>query len=398
MVPEQFSHLSSAWATLEGRSILAKLGKPIALFGASTRAAAFSALRAGLEPCCADLFADADLRAWCAVEEVAPDQYPQGFLELQRIGPPIPWMYAGGLENWPRLVHEMSEVASLWGNDAAVLAKARDPLHVAELLARAGLPHPATTVQQPRAGRWLAKPRRSAGGRGIRFEDGTISASGVYWQEYIEGLSCSALYLGERTSAWLLGATRQLVGESWLNARPFHYCGSIGPLPLERGIEDQLKVIGQILAQGCGLVGLFGVDFVLRDGVPYIVEINPRYTASVEVLEYATGESLLARQRRVFDSSCELSAETEVRQRVVGKAILFANREGRFPASGPWQVAEQPDPRSGQLPGFADIPEPGETLAPGKPVFTLFTAGSDVEGVERELQRTALAIRQQLGQ
>ena len=48
-----------------------------------------------------------------------------------------------------------------------------------------------------------------------------------------------------------------------------------------------LQQLGLDLARGCGLRGLFGVDFVLSEGVPWPVEINPRYTASVEVLEYA---------------------------------------------------------------------------------------------------------------
>ena len=43
-----------------------------------------------------------------------------------------------------------------------------------------------------------------------------------------------------------------------------------------------------------GLAGWFGVDFILRDGIPWPVEINPRYTASVEIHELASGRSLLA--------------------------------------------------------------------------------------------------------
>ena len=44
------------------------------LFGASVRAAAFSALRAGLRPWCADLFGDADLQARCPALALAKTQ------------------------------------------------------------------------------------------------------------------------------------------------------------------------------------------------------------------------------------------------------------------------------------------------------------------------------------
>ena len=45
--------------------------KKLAIVGASVRAAAFSALRAGFEVVAADLFADADLRAHCDVTRIA---------------------------------------------------------------------------------------------------------------------------------------------------------------------------------------------------------------------------------------------------------------------------------------------------------------------------------------
>src|ERR1700687_4838692 len=101
-------------------------GGNLILFGASTRAAAFSALRAGLRPWCADLFADRDLRMRCAVL-TPPGKYTDAFLDALRPAPPGPWMYTGGLENHPRLVREMSGLRDLWGNDAAVLARVRDP-------------------------------------------------------------------------------------------------------------------------------------------------------------------------------------------------------------------------------------------------------------------------------
>src|SRR5262245_28665656 len=51
------------------------------IFGASVRAAAFSALRAGMRPWCADLFADADLRGRCPAMQL-PGRYPLDFLKL----------------------------------------------------------------------------------------------------------------------------------------------------------------------------------------------------------------------------------------------------------------------------------------------------------------------------
>ncbi|HEV3202856.1 MAG TPA: hypothetical protein VGY77_00665, partial [Gemmataceae bacterium] len=60
------------------------------IFGAGTRAAAFSALRAGLRPWCADLFHDADLQAHCPSIALTRREYPKGFLQVIRQAPPGP--------------------------------------------------------------------------------------------------------------------------------------------------------------------------------------------------------------------------------------------------------------------------------------------------------------------
>ena len=64
----------------------------------------------------------------------------------------------------------------------------------------------------------------------------------------------------------------------------------------------RIGLLGDFLAASYRLVGLFGVDFILSDGQPWPVEINPRYTASVEVLELALRRSLLAEHRRACEA------------------------------------------------------------------------------------------------
>src|SRR4051794_35137718 len=116
------------------------LHKDLLIFGASARAAAFSALRANLRPWCADLFADADLQARCPVFRLAPGGYPQGFVKAAEQGPPGPWLYTGGLENRPALVRQIAALRPLWGNDEKVLRKVRSPRFLANLLHEAGIP------------------------------------------------------------------------------------------------------------------------------------------------------------------------------------------------------------------------------------------------------------------
>src|SRR5205807_6520681 len=102
-------------------------------------------------------------------------------------------------------------------------------------------------------------------------------------QEWIEGESCSALFVGGRdNSATLLGVTRQLVGVPWLHAGAFRYSGNIGPLALSATLHQRLQKLGDTLVRAFCLRGFFGIDFILRSDVPCPVEINPRYTAGIE--------------------------------------------------------------------------------------------------------------------
>jgi predicted ATP-grasp superfamily ATP-dependent carboligase len=392
------------------------------IFGASTRAAAFSALRAGLRPRCADLFADADLEARCPVTQVLTGSYPQQFLDLARTDVPGPWMYTGALENQSALVRAIAHHRPLFGNDTRALKRARSPDFIASLLGGAGIPCPALfyeyPAEVPSEGRWLIKPLASGGGTGIRFWSEELAPAPLrrraYLQEYIEGEPCSAVYVGDGRQARLLGVTQQLVGEIRMHAAPFRYCGSFGPLPIDEALQQRFERLGNVLASGCRLKGLFGVDCVLADGVPYPVEINPRYPASVEVLEHGLGLAALRLHCEVFDPDAQRLARNpngvESRgsphdpPKVIGKAIVFAWRTLLFPADGPWQesVGHGGDQSrrsfedAWELPAFADIPHPGERIDTGRPILTVFAEGDTLAGCRERLWQIAREVEDRL--
>jgi predicted ATP-grasp superfamily ATP-dependent carboligase len=211
----------------------------------------------------------------------------------------------------------------------------------------------------------------------------------VYFQEFFEGMPCSAVYVGMEDSAWCLGATLQLVGRGWLHAAPFHYCGSVGPLKLDSAVQATLDRIGTVLTRHCRLRGLFGVDFVLANGIPWPVEINPRYTASVEVLEYALGIQAICRHRAAFDRSLITPDPLGDKQPVVGKAIVFAKSSTEFPRQGPWTQALNDSRPIEEMPEFADIPAPGHRIDVGRPILTFFSQSTSVPGCIDNLKQIA---------
>ena len=251
------------------------------------------------------MFADADLQS---IAEVIPvRQYPDGLIEaVAGIDPAIPWLYTGGLENHPDVVAAISEQRALWGNNAAVLQLVRDPTWVRDVLSEAGLPALDVFLPESRGGfdhpptdgSWIAKPLKGAGGRGVCvWNEAAAQLSSLndprYFQQHVTGDSLGALFVASGGRTQLIGITRQLVGLTELGAIPFAYCGSIGPVFLEESTEKMIRTIGDAIGHAASLRGLFGCDFVLDGETPWLVEVNPRYTASTEILELASGEPLL---------------------------------------------------------------------------------------------------------
>jgi uncharacterized protein len=382
-------------------------GEHLIICGASSRAAAFSALRAGLKPWCIDLFADEDLKAKCPVMRIPRKDYPHKLPEwIERYAPPGPWIYTGGLENYPRLVERISSEHSLWGVEAQALKVVRSPT----LLSKLDWPTPEIRLESaglPQDGSWLVKPSRSSGGQGIQPWLGQrLSSHGKvaprHYQQLVVGEPCAALFMGTGQGEWFLGVTRQLVGQHWLNAAPYAYCGSVGPFHLTTAEWDLFNNLARALRACMPLKGVFGIDCVWCDSTPWVIEINPRYTASVEVVEHAYNCAVFTRYPPIFlgHEAKDLPGFQRImllpflqsRCPTIGKAILFAKSALVFPADGPWShvLREPPDVRD--LPGFADIPAAGTPIAAGQPVLTFFAGASTEEACLEELQRVAAEV------
>jgi uncharacterized protein len=366
----------------------------VLIVGVTVRALAVSAARAGYKVTAVDAFGDLDLRKVATViplrVEHGAGYSPLAAVRAARAVPAALVAYTSNFENYPAAVAELTGHRRLLGNPPTVLSQIRNPFELMRVLRRRGAATPGTRATPPLArpapGSWLLKPRRSGGGHGTRIWcHGEPVPRTQYLQERIAGIPGSVVFAADGRRAVTLGLTRQLVGNARLGAHGFRYCGSLfgNPSGLFRQGEELLEAARALVAgltAEFGLVGLNGMDFVARGGVPYPIEVNPRYSASMELIERAHGlsmfEALVRACGGILPPAPPPTAEVE------GKAIVFARRDVTLGDTRRWI-----DHGS-----FADVPHPGERIHRGHPICTVFAKGSGPESCHRLLMRRAASV------
>ncbi|MBX3448633.1 MAG: ATP-grasp domain-containing protein [Planctomycetaceae bacterium] len=367
---------------------------------------ATSARRAGWIPLCADPFGDRDLYA--PGGSVLIRDYPASLInDLAQLRADA-WCYTGGLENEPeviaRLEDEAGRLGPLWGVGAEALPGCRDPFRVAELWRGQGLSVPdMLPADRPpsRDGNWLLKPIRGSGGWQIRKWIGTprdacdsspLSPRNVYFQRRIPGDSLSALFLVSPAQVGGGCGIRFIsVSEQILEPGTCRFAGAITPVELPSAAIEHVELALRVVADTCRLAGLIGVDFIFDGATVWPLEINPRYTASVEVVELAYQSSFLRWHRAACEGRGEIDSQLPhlgKKPRIVGKQVVYARQACR--------LAAEPVPTDFatgyELPALADISPAGTVVETGDPVCTVFAAARSVAACREELQRRSLAI------
>jgi predicted ATP-grasp superfamily ATP-dependent carboligase len=300
--------------------------------------------------------------------------------------------YLSPFENHPAVVQALASGRRLWGNPPDVLRRVRDPRVLMSALSRRGLATPHGGGRVVGRGSWgdqpdgfVIKPIRSGGGQRVRLAaaDATVPR-GFYSQPFVDGMPCSIVFVAARGRAAMLGLSRQLVGDAAFGAAGFRYCGSIVE-PFAPIVAERAVTLARAVAEAFDLVGANGVDFILRDGEPVAIEVNPRWCSSMDVIERMTGMSVLA----AHATACETGEVPELPllpATAAGKAVVFARRAVTIGDNRGWLA--DPDVR--------DVPHGGERIGAGRPVCTVYASAGDGAACHDLLASRSAAIQDQL--
>jgi uncharacterized protein len=375
----------------------------VLISGVSTRAAAESAARAGFVVTALDAFGDLDQHA--SVRSLSlPRDFGKRFTAhaAARAARTIDCdavAYLSSFENYPGAVASLSTGRTLLGNSPDVLRRVRDPRLVAAALRRRGHATPAVRfANDPNVpndpNEWLIKPLRSGGGRGIRRWQGGRVPRGSYLQGLIEGTPASLVFIAAGGRAVLLGVSHQLIGNAAFNAAPFRYCGNIlaaaDDAVLTDDVVDTASALASAVAADFEVVGLNGIDVMLRDGVPYPIEVNPRWSGSMELVERSYRLSLFALHAAACTEGELPSFDLKTARRdarAAAKAIVFAPEHIRVGDTESWL----------NDPSVRDVPRPGETIGTGEPICTVFADNSGVDACLAGLAHRAAAVLRSTG-
>ena len=245
-------------------------------------------------------------------------------------------------------------------------------------------------LQQYANNQFILKPLQGSGGLGIFLLNNescdelkqvseicqNISLENYILQEYIEGTNVSSSVLSSHDDRKNLINSR-LITEHDLGNESYEYSGNI--LPLDENsfrmfndnrteinadeLNDEMKNTSEDLIKEFNLIGSNGVDYILdKNGELKIIEINPRFQGTYELVENSIGINLLDAHIK----ACE------------GEIIDIPN-PSRYSIKKIIYARKQVNIGNLNIPNVYDIPYEGVKIEKDQPLVTIISSNKNLE-------------------
>ena len=316
----------------------------VLVIGVNTRHIACSASRAGYTVYTLGRFNDVDLKA-CSDRSVIHDMPDVHDLDLPELIPlfrtllPVDFIVLGpGFEHLGNWVEGITGNVPVLNNPPHIFTNISDKAWLAKKLKILKLPHPFTvsfdSLKTPED--WtggypaIIKPRFGAGGmenrlvidlKDLEMTMNVLDSGQYLLQEYIKGTVTSVSIISTGKQAVAIAVNEQLAGIDTLTGMPFAYCGNITPYMSE--YNDWMRETSMNLAKELALVGSNGVDFIITDKGPVVLEVNPRFQGSIDTVERSTGLNIFRLHHESFQGKLPVCGDSQC---FSIKTIFFAPR------------------------------------------------------------------------
>ncbi|WP_321422499.1 ATP-grasp domain-containing protein [uncultured Methanobacterium sp.] len=237
--------------------------------------------------------------------------------------------------------------------------------------------------------KFILKPRSGAGGYGVRiFNDHDlegvhgldghdlkgmsitegINSNDWIMQEFIDGENISASVLSNEDEARTILTSTQIIGDTTLGQKePFGYCGNMVPYTGDMKISEiASKVVAHL-----SLIGSNGVDFILKNGELYVIEVNPRLQGTFECAEL----SLDTNMAHAHLEACQ-------------GHLMEVPPPSRFAVKMVVHAGERSQVGNLNFSGVCDLPFPGVIIEKGEPMVTVLSSGNLMEDTLYSARKT----------
>ena len=135
----------------------------------------------------------------------------------------------------------------------------------------------------------------AADGASRRWAGGRLRADEIL-QRHVPGMSCSAVAIADGRDAVVLGLTEQL------HRGRYEWTGNVTPPRLPAAelaeLDGRLRAVCAEVASRFAVRGAFGVDGIWDGRELWVLEVNPRPTASLELFERRSVRRARSRRAR----------------------------------------------------------------------------------------------------
>jgi predicted ATP-grasp superfamily ATP-dependent carboligase len=296
-------------------------------------------------------------------------------------------LLSSGLDDSFDDLSKINELVPILGNGPEAFLSVRKKNSFFSTLEDLEIPYPKTTIIKDFKDAkdicknigfpLLIKPLDGYGGSGIKkiytlYElDNWLNSNEAFiskylFQEFLTGTSVSVSVMAVPGESLALTVNEQILGMNDVGQRePFGYCGNIVPFSAPKDILDKCERTAEEVITHFGLKGSNGVDLVISEGVPHVIEVNPRFQGTLECTERTLGINLVeshvkACTENILPDREDLKQSSSKHMRL----ILFAKERAVIP-----DLILRKECR--------DIPHPRTRVEIGEPVCSIMLEGSD---------------------
>lgn len=330
----------------------------ILIIAGSGRMLAQAAQNVGLKPLVIDLFGDLDTQSYAEAFHQIPS------LAEEHITPAVDYfikhyavahvIYGSGFEYYPQSLYYLNSRLIILGNHPDTFAKLQNKQAFFSVLDELNVPYPEVAFSAPEStDNWLIKPLQGQGGMGIKhYHRNDNAGSAVYWQKFQAGTQNSVLFLADGQQVQIIGFNTQLITRL-SETQEFVFSGVINSSEL---LNEQKSLITNWLNKLVpvfALKGLNSLDFIQSANCSYILEINPRPSASMQLYD----DDLLI--RHIKASKGAFADCMPAYKDYKGYQIVYAEHDLIIPEQFKWPE------------WCMDLPESGSIIGAGQPVCSI---------------------------